>query len=130
MADHDVRQKKTMYRIPSSLDLRQAVGEFTTQVRVGQFDIQFTFGPVDFVVESPIRLLRSGEIIGEWEEGRWPDSGFYDIMNQKVTKCDIASERRIVISFEDGLEMHLEDDSDQYESMQIRISGNPNPIII
>jgi hypothetical protein len=33
-----------MCRVPKDLDLSPVVGEFTTQVRVGQFDLQFTFG--------------------------------------------------------------------------------------
>jgi hypothetical protein len=47
-----------------------------------------------------------------------------------VARCDIVGDRRIVIRFEDGLEMWLEDSSDQYESMQIHFAGNRAPIII
>ena len=119
-----------MYRIPKGLDLRPVVGEFTTQVRVGQFDLQFTFGPVNFAIQSPVRLYRKSECVAQWEEGRWPDAGFFDIMNAKVTRCEIVSDRRIELDFENGLEMHLEDSSDQYESMQISFAGNPSPWII
>lgn len=114
-----------MYRIPKDLDLRPVVGEFTTQVRVGQFDIQFTFGPVNFAIQSPVRLYRKGECVARWEEGRWPDAGFYDIMNAKVVRCEIVGDRRIELEFEHGLSMHLEDSSDQYESMQIKFAGDP-----
>jgi hypothetical protein len=31
---------KKMYGIPKELDLSSVVGEFTTQIRVGQFDLQ------------------------------------------------------------------------------------------
>ena len=41
-----------MYGIPKELDLSPVLGEFTTQVRVGQFDLQFTFGSVSFAVQS------------------------------------------------------------------------------
>jgi hypothetical protein len=41
------RASKIMYRIPSDLDLSPVVGEFTTQLRVGQFDLQFTFVKVN-----------------------------------------------------------------------------------
>jgi hypothetical protein len=119
-----------MYRIPPNLDLRPVIGEFTTQVRVGQFDLQFTFGPVNFAVQSPIILLRDGQQIAKWEEGKWPDSGFYEIMNQKVIRCDVVGDRLIVFEFEDGLKMSLEDNSDQYESMQISVTGNSTPYII
>src|SRR5690242_1482642 len=103
-----------MYRIPKELDLSPIVGQFTTQIRVGQFDLQFTFGAVDFGISSPVNLFRSGKVIGHWEEGKWPDATFYDIMNTDVTKCEIKSDTLIVIQFANGIEMRLVDDSDQY----------------
>jgi prepilin-type N-terminal cleavage/methylation domain-containing protein len=64
------------------------------------------------------------------EEGKWPDAAFYDIMNTEVTRCEAASDRLIVIAFANGLEMHLSDDSDQYECMQIRFKDDSSPCII
>ncbi len=61
---------------------------------------------------------------------RRPDSGFYEVMNTEVTRCQIVSERLIVFEFENGIEMHLEDNSDQYESMQIRVKDPPSEWII
>ena len=119
-----------MYRIPNDLDLSAVVGEFTTQVRVGQFDLQFTFGAVNFAVQSPVNLYRDGKRVAHWEEGRWPDPGFYEIMNTKVTWCEVANDRLIVFEFNNGIAMHLEDSSDQYECMQISFEGNPSPWII
>lgn len=119
-----------MYRIPKELDLSSAVGEFTTQIRVGQFDLQFTFGEVDFAVTSAVNLFRGGKLIGRWEEGKWPDPGFYDIMNTEITQYDTKTDRLIVITFANGIEMHLADDSDQYECMQIRFKDDPSPWII
>jgi hypothetical protein len=119
-----------MYRIPADLDLTLVVGEFTTQVRVGQFDIQFTFGPVKFAVQSPVNLFRDGEFVGHWEAGRWPNPKFYEIMNIAVRRCEVVSDRRIVLEFDNGITMHLEDSSDQYECMQITFEGNPSPWII
>jgi hypothetical protein len=119
-----------MYRIPKELDLSPVVGEFTTQVRVGQFDLQFTFGRVSFAVQSPVHLFRSGKQVACWEEGKWPEPGFFDVMNSKVTRCEVVGDRLIVFEFENALEMRLEDSSDQYESMQISFAGNPSPWII
>jgi hypothetical protein len=119
-----------MYRIPKDLDLSPVVGEFTTQVRVGQFDLQFTFGSVSFAVQSPVNLFRDGKLVAHWEEGRWPDPGFYDIMNTEVRRCEVVNDRLIVFEFENGITMHLEDSSDQYECMQISIGGNPSSWII
>ena len=114
-----------MYRIPKELDLSPVVGEFTTQLRVGQFDLQFTFGRVNFAVQSPVNLFRESKSIGHWEEGKWPEPAFYEIMNVDVKRCEIVNDRLIVFEFENGIEMHLEDSSDQYESMQITLEGDP-----
>jgi hypothetical protein len=119
-----------MYRIPKELDLSGVVGQFTTQVRVGQFDLQLAFGPVDFAVSSPVSLFRNGEIVAKWAEGKWPEPGFFEVMNSEVKRCEIVSDRLIVLEFENGLEMHLEDSSDQYECMRIYFEGNPSPCII
>lgn len=117
---------QNMYRFPKELDLSSVVGEFTTQLRVGQFDLQFTFGSVSFAVQSPISIFRDGELAAYWEEGKWPEPGFYDVMNAGVRRCEIVSDKLLVFEFENGLQMHLEDNSDHYESMQIAIEGDPN----
>jgi hypothetical protein len=119
-----------MYRIPSDLDLTPVLGEFTTQVRVGQFDLQFTFGRVNFAVQSPVELFKDGKLLARWEGGRWPDPGFYEVMNTAVTRCEIANDRLIVLEFDNGIAMHLVDSSDQYECMQIAIEGKPCEWII
>jgi hypothetical protein len=119
-----------MYRVPLDLNLSAIIGQSTTQVRVGQFDVQFTFGTVNFAIQSPIKLVRNGEVISTWEEGRWPDSGFYETMNAKVSKWQIPDDRTIVIYLENGLEIHLTDDSDRYECMQISTEGAPGLVVI
>ena len=119
-----------MYRIPGDLDLTPVLGEFTTQVRVGQFDLQFTFGGVSFAVQSPVNLFRDDILVAHWEGGRWPDPGFYDIMNKPVRRCEAVSDRLIVLEFDNGIAKHLEDNSDQYESMQITFAAGPSTWII
>ncbi len=119
-----------MYRVPVDLDLSAIIGQSTTQVRVGQFDVQLTFGPVNFAIQSAIKLIRNGKVIGTWEEGRWPDSGFYETMNVKASKWQITDDRTIVISLENGIEMHLTDDSDRHECMQISVEGAPGVVVI
>ena len=119
-----------MYRIPKELNLSPVVGEFTTQIRVGQFELQFTFGDINISVSSPVNLFRGGVLVGHWEEGKWPDSGFYDIMNTEITRCETVTDKLIVIEFANDIQMHLVDDSDQYECMQIHFKGNPSPWIV
>ena len=119
-----------MNRFPKDLDLSSIIGEFTTQVNVGQFDLQFTFGDITFAIQSPVNLYREGKIYAHWEEGIWPEPGFYEIMNTKVILYEVVNEKLIVLKFENGIEMHLEDSSDQYESMQISFKGNSSQLII
>ena len=105
------------------------VGSESTQIRVGQFDIQFSFGDVDFNIQSKISLCKNGIEIGVWEEGRWPDNAFYEIMNTPVESVQIQSTSLIVINLENGMSIHLSDDSEQFETMQISIGGE-DPWII
>jgi len=119
-----------MYRIPKELDLSKAVGEFTTQIHVGKYDIQFEFGDVHFAIQSPIKVINKGEVIATWVEGVWPESGFIEIFNVPVSGVNFPDDRTIIIIFENNLEMHLSDNSDQYESMQISIKGESGPWII
>ncbi|ACV25584.1 hypothetical protein [Kangiella koreensis] len=113
-----------MYRIPKDLDLSKMIGEFTTQIAVGQNDIQLSFGSVTFTIESKIMIIRDGKIIGIWEGANWPTSEFYEIMNVHVVDYKVPGERTIVIVLENNMEIHMHDDSDHYECIQISIDGN------
>jgi len=92
--------------------LSAVTGQSTTQLRVGQFDLQFTFGHVDFLVMSPVELRCNGQRVARWEQGRWPEPAFLNAMNSTVDSCKVVGDSRIVIAIENGLEMHLEDSSD------------------
>ncbi|WP_434155706.1 hypothetical protein [Pseudomonas sp. JZ134] len=119
-----------MYRIPEDLDLSDMVGEVTTQIMVGQFDLQFSFGKYHFAVQSNINLVKSGKVIGVWQEGVWPPSLFFEIMNVSVVRCRILDDRTIAIYLDNGIEIHLKDNSDQFESMYISIDGELGPWVI
>ncbi|QSL93229.1 hypothetical protein JWV26_02325 [Ectopseudomonas toyotomiensis] len=119
-----------MYRIPKDIDLSEIVGEFTTQILVGQFDIQFCFGKYHFAVQSDIHLIKHGEVIGIWQAGTWPPQQFFEIMNINVVACQTPDKRKIVIHLENSIEIHLSDNSDQFECMQIYVDGEQDPWII
>ena len=51
-------------------------------------------------------------------------------MNAEVIRCEIVNERLIIFEFDNGIEMHLEDNSDQYESMKISFEGDPSLWVI
>lgn len=119
-----------MYRIPDELDLSCVIGEFTTQIHVGKYDLQFSLGKVHFSIWSPILLFDSEKEVGMWQEGKWPDPAFIELFNVSVTECVIRDNRHIILRFENGFEMHLADASDEYESMSISIEGESGPWII
>ena len=122
--------RQNMYRIPKDLDLSKIVGKSTTQIHVGQYDIQFSFGEVDFQVESEIHIVCDGDVIGEWRGGHWPSPSFFKIMNVDVIRYETPDDRTIVIYLNGGLEIHMFDNSDQFECLQISIHGQPGPWII
>ena len=47
-----------------------------------------------------------------------------------VQRCEVVNDRLIVFEFANGVTMHLEDSSDQYECMQISLEGDQSPWII
>jgi hypothetical protein len=113
-----------MNRIPSDLDLSCAIGQRATQLRVGEFDIQFSLGSANFNIQSPIELRRNDVTIGKWQEGQWPDEAFGEILNELVVFYNVPNDRELILSFQNGIQMHLIDDSDQYETMSISIEGS------
>ena len=113
----------SMYGVPQDLDLSAVVGEFTTQVCVGQYDLQFTFGSVNFVVESQASVLKGERVVAHWSEGVWPEAGFFDVMNAAVLGWRIGPDQ-IVLDLENGLSLRFVDNSEQYETMQIRIGDD------
>lgn len=119
---------------PKKIDLSPVIGEFTTGVMVGHFTLGFNFGDVVFSIMSAVNLYRAGKVFAHWEEGIWPDPGFYEIMNTKIIRCDWAepkglSNDMIIIEFENGIEMHLEE-CPGYESIHIYSLGEYPDIVI
>src|SRR5688572_19773512 len=119
-----------MFRIPLDLDLSKAVGQFTTQICVGQFDLQFEIGEIHFAIWSPVRLVQQGAEVGSWAPDEWPHASFLEIFNIPIERYQIPNDRLIILHFQNGIEMHLGDPSDQYESMAISIPGSAGPWII
>ncbi|MCQ4261109.1 MULTISPECIES: hypothetical protein [Pseudomonadaceae] len=109
-----------MYQIPKKLDLSEAIGQCTTQLRIGPFDIQFSFGKVNFNIQSRVVLKSDGKIIGQWEEGSWPDATFYEVFNRAMVNWQLQ-ENSIILSLENGIEMQLIAGNDGYECIQISI---------
>ncbi len=119
-----------MYGFPSDLNYSMIIGEFTTQFCVGPFDLQFTLGEMHFIVSSPIKIFRNEVQVGSWNGARWPDPVFYELMNVPVASVEVPDKQILRISFENGLDAVLSDDSDQYESLQIIVGKAPGVVYI
>ena len=119
-----------MYGIPEDLDLSPIVGEYTTQIHVGAYDLQFELGDVCFNVQSELKLFKEGAHIATWKPGIWPPKELYELFNLEVEGVSIPNSKEIAISFKRGLSAHLYDNSEQYESMIISIKGTDADYII
>src|SRR5690606_33734656 len=70
-----------MYGFPADLDLSPALGQETTQLCVGPYDLQFSFGVVAFAVQSRVEIWRNSDLIGSWEAGGWPEPAFHQMLS-------------------------------------------------
>ena len=119
-----------MYGFPADLDLSAAVGQEITQFGVGPYDLQFALGEVVFTVQSAVELRRGDTMIAAWEGGGWPSPDLYEVFCQPVTAIRVVDASRLAIALENGLELHILDASEQYESLAIRVPGVEGPYII
>ena len=112
-----------MYRFAADLDLSSALGQETTQLCVGPYDLQFSFGPIAFAVQSTVEIWRNDRLIGSWEAGGWPDACFYQVLSTTLEAFAVLDPQRLSLRLANGLELHLLDTSEQYESLQIYVGG-------
>ena len=112
-----------MYGFPADLDLSPALGQETTQLCVGPYDLQFSFGNVSFSIQSRVELLRDETVTAIWEAGQWPGPSFYQMFNTPVVGFTVLDKYRLRVRLGNGYELQLTDTSEQYESMQIYVGG-------
>lgn len=108
-----------MFRIPEEFEIPSVIGQCASQLRVGQFDLQFTIGDIDFAIWSPIVLFRKGHETGSWNPNTWPSESFFELLNATVVNYEVPNDERLVLFFDNDIEMHLSDSSDRFESMSI-----------
>ena len=119
-----------MYGFPSDLNLATAIGQEITQFSVGPYDLQFSFGKVAFAVQSQVEIRRASSVIATWQGGEWPSADFYEAFCSPVTSTHLVDERRLCVTLENGLQLHILDNSDQYESLQIFVPDASGPYIV
>ena len=119
-----------MYGFPADLDLSPAIGHETTQVCVGPYDLQFSFGPVAFAVQSRVELLHGDVAVAIWESGRWPEPAFYQMFNTPIIEFAVVDRKRLRLRLENGYDLQLTDTSERHESMQIYVNGLDDVYIV
>ena len=123
-----------MRGIPRDLDLPGLVGSNLHMVSLGKFDVTFQWNcGLHIQATGSVFVSKGGEVIARWREGDgWDDLRYQQVLNGNVSGFEVLSEQELVIRFEGGNEIHLFDDSDQYESLKIwPVEGTgPNGLII
>jgi len=121
-----------MYGMPRDLDLQCIVGCDLNQISLGRYDVQFVFGKTTIAVQSRASCKAGGEVVATWTEGAgWDQLAYQGLLNATVQAYVVLDGKALQIEFSNGFELHLYDDSDRFETMQIYCPDDPNgPIII
>jgi hypothetical protein len=114
-----------MYGVPANLDLRQFLGDYLTQLCIGQYDLQFIFGKGSSI-----------SVQGQWElrdaAGTLLDHDFVDqpakresykahfLLGATVTASQVNPPQSFTLFFDTGMMLTIFDDSKQHESFSIQ----------
>ena len=114
-----------MYRISEDINLNDIIGSEIQQIALGRYDVQFHFGSGRSIcVQSHVEVWEADVLIARWdEENNWTSQLFQKLLNAKVQEYSVPNDRLLKIKFEGNIVLHLHDNSDQYESMQIYPEG-------
>ena len=111
-----------MYGVPLDLDLQSIIGNDLNLVGLGKYDVQLNFdgSGVKICIQGDITLMEDKQVIAVWnEKGHWSSLAFQKLLNATVEGYAVPIKRLLEISFKNNLILHLHDNSDQYETMQI-----------
>ena len=99
-------------------------GEVVTQIAVGEFQVLFATGPKSnggISIEGRCELLdAAGRVVDVWDRGqRSKQFQFFDLLGKTIRDVEIDSEKSFVVTFADGYNLRVVDNSDQYESFSV-----------
>jgi hypothetical protein len=113
-----------MHGVPQNLDLSAFLGAELIQVAIGCHDLQLHFFPEDrrISVWGHWELLDStGTMIDKAQENPSRDSyKIHRLLGQAVTALTVDAPKSFTLTFDNGMNMTVYDDSDQYESFSIQ----------
>ena len=121
-----------MHDIPSNFDLSFCVGSHLEQVAVGKYDLQLCFeSGARISLQCNVRILQNDKLLAEWsEDAGWSSVAFQDLLNQRVENGRVVAGRVIELQFQNHLVLQLHADSEQFESMQIRLPDPTSSLIV
>lgn len=110
-----------MHGFSEDLKLEGVVGSEIHQICLGRYDVQFLFySGTRICVQSLVEVFEGEELVATWDEERnWTTTAFQKLMNETVDSCAVLSKQTMEISFQNGLQLRLHDNSTQYESLRI-----------
>ena len=116
------------------LDLEGIVGHPMNLLCQGEFDLQLVFAVSNiqrFSIMSSLQLYEAGELLATWEGGSgWSALAYQKLLNAVPASWRIVEPAILEIAYENGLVMHILDDSDQYESVVIEFTDQPSVIVV
>lgn len=116
---------RSMYGLPVETDLTPLVGTDVTYVGVGQFMTHVAFsGPPDSSItiegEFSLEIADRRVTFSESVDG---GGALLALLGQSVTSAVIPTDGTVRIAFSNGTTLEVPDDSEQYESYQLNLSG-------
>jgi hypothetical protein len=113
-----------MHGVPQNLDLRAFLGAELIQVAIGCHDLQLHFFPEDrrISVWGNWELVDSaGTIVDQAQENLSRDNyKIHRLLGRTVTAHKFDAPKSFTLTFDNGMNMTVYDDSDQYESFSIQ----------
>jgi hypothetical protein len=120
-----------MYGIPADLDLSFLHGAELIQIRLGVYDVQFSFDPIAGISTSDSWSLfdENGVCIDHGMTFPRPPFQLHRLLGQHVTESRIAAPTHLELIFERGERLRLSDTSERFESFTID-AGADRPLIV
>jgi hypothetical protein len=110
-----------MFGFPNDLNLDDIVGSEIQQICIGRSDVQFRFGSKRHMCsQGLVEVFHDHLLVASWNvEAGWSSIEFQRLLHCAIENYNLLDERRLEIVFDGGLALHLHDNSDEFETIQI-----------
>jgi hypothetical protein len=114
-----------MYGIPADLNLSKLIGIQIKGINVVEFMtvIQFEDGTT-ICIEGEAKITKNDVVITQWkQESGWNTNQYALMIGKLVSSYEVITPRELVINLMEGLQIHIFDNSNEYESFHIYPEG-------